>query len=124
MAGRERRSMMTGAQAAHCGSVSAISLGPVSYTHLVGVALVHDGLADGLAVGDLRLALVALNLELAAHTVDDDVELELAHAGDQGLAGLFVGRDLEGRILFGQLGPVSYTHLSEPRNASSPTRWR
>ena len=27
---------------------------------LVGVALVHDGLADGLAVGDLRLALVAL----------------------------------------------------------------
>ena len=31
MAGRERRSMMTGAQAAHCGSVSAISLGlPVS----------------------------------------------------------------------------------------------
>ncbi len=31
MAGRERRSMMTGAQASHCGSVSAISLGlPVS----------------------------------------------------------------------------------------------
>ena len=31
MAGRERRLMMTGAQAAHCGSVSAISLGlPVS----------------------------------------------------------------------------------------------
>ena len=31
MAGRERRSMMTGAQAAHCGSISAISLGlPVS----------------------------------------------------------------------------------------------
>ncbi len=31
MAGRERRSMMTGAQAAYCGSVSAISLGlPVS----------------------------------------------------------------------------------------------
>ena len=31
MADRERRSMMTGAQAAHCGSVSAISLGlPVS----------------------------------------------------------------------------------------------
>lgn len=31
MAGRERRSMMTGSQAAHCGSVSALSLGlPVS----------------------------------------------------------------------------------------------
>ena len=70
----------------------------------MGVALVHDGLADGLAVGDLRLALVALDLEFTTHTVDDDVELELAHAGDQGLAGLFVGRDLEGRILFGQLG--------------------
>ncbi len=69
----------------------------------MGVDLVEHGLADGLAVGDLRLADVALDLELAAHTVDDDVELELAHTGDQGLAGLFVGGDLEGRILVGQL---------------------
>ena len=70
---------------------------------LVGVDLVEHGLADGLAVGNLRLADVALDLELAAHTVDDDVELELAHTCDQGLAGLFVGGDLEGRILVGEL---------------------
>jgi hypothetical protein len=33
-----------------------------------------------LAVGDLRLADVGLDLELAPHPVDQDVEVELAHA--------------------------------------------
>ncbi len=70
---------------------------------LVRVFLVHDGLADRLAVCNLRVTDVALHLELTTHTVDDDVELQLAHAGDQGLAGLFVGLHLEGRILVGQL---------------------
>ena len=67
------------------------------------VFLVHDGLADRLAVCNLRVTDVALHLEFTTHTVDDDVELQLAHAGDQGLAGLFVGLHLEGRILVGQL---------------------
>src|SRR5690606_41195598 len=35
--------------------------------------------ADGLPVGDLRLADVRLDLELAAHAVDEHVEVELAH---------------------------------------------
>ena len=70
---------------------------------LVRVFLVHDGLADRLAVCNLRVTDVALHLEFTTHTVDDDVELQLAHAGDQGLAGLFVGLHLEGRILVGQL---------------------
>ena len=39
-------------------------------------------------VGDLRLADVGLDLELALHAVDEDVEVELAHAADDGLAGL------------------------------------
>jgi hypothetical protein len=60
---------------------------------LVGVVLIHDGLADRLAVGHLRLADVALDVELATHAVDEDVEVQLAHAGDEGLAGLFVGLD-------------------------------
>ena len=36
--------------------------------------------ADRLAVGDLRLADVRLDLVLALHAVDDDLEVQLAHA--------------------------------------------
>jgi hypothetical protein len=60
------------------------------------------GALDGLAVGDLRAADVGLDLELALHAVDDDVEVQLAHAGDLGLAGLLVGLHLEGRVLLGE----------------------
>ena len=54
---------------------------------------------DGLAVGDLRLADVGLDLELAHHAVDDDLQVQLAHPRDDGLAGLRVGLHAEGRIL-------------------------
>src|SRR5690606_7755053 len=40
---------------------------------LVRVVVLLDRLADGLAVGDLRLADVRLDLELALHPVDEDV---------------------------------------------------
>ena len=40
---------------------------------LVGVVVSLNNLADGLAVGDLRLTNVCLNLELATHTVNQDV---------------------------------------------------
>ena len=56
-----------------------------------------------LPVGDLGLADVRLDLELAPQAVDDDLEVELAHAGDDGLAGLFVGERAERRILVGEL---------------------
>ena len=56
----------------------------------------------GLAVGDLRAADVGLDLVLAHHAVDQHLEVQLAHAGDLGLAGLLVGLDLEGRVLLGQ----------------------
>src|SRR5690606_33320867 len=59
--------------------------------------------ADRLAVRDLRLADVRLDLELATHAVDEDVEVELAHAADDGLAGLLVKLDAEGRVLLGEL---------------------
>ena len=36
------------------------------------------------------------------HAVDDDLEVQLAHAGDDGLAGVLVGADLEGGVLLGQ----------------------
>src|SRR5437868_13474903 len=52
-------------------------------------------LAGGLAVGDLRPAHVRVDLELAHQAVDDDLEVQLAHASDQRLAGLLVGGDAE-----------------------------
>ena len=42
-------------------------------------------------VGDLRLADARLDAELALEAVDDDFEVQLAHAGDHDLAGLLVG---------------------------------
>ena len=50
------------------------------------------GLRDRLAVGDLRPADVGVDVELALEAVDDDLEMQLAHPGDQRLAGLLVVR--------------------------------
>ena len=61
-----------------------------------------DGVSDRLAVGDLRPADVGVDLELAHQPVDDDLQVQLAHAGDDRLAGLLVGAHAEGRILLGQ----------------------
>src|SRR5690606_37843527 len=70
---------------------------------LVRVVDLLDLAADRLAVGDLRLADVRLDLELATHAVHEDVEVELAHAADDGLTGLVVLADAEGRVLLGEL---------------------
>src|SRR5205085_2942594 len=58
--------------------------------------------ADRLAVGDLRAPDVRLDVVLALHAVDEDLEMQLAHAGDLDLAGLLVRLHLEGRVLLGQ----------------------
>lgn len=65
---------------------------------------------SGLAVGNLGLTNVSVNLELTEQTVDDNLEVQLTHAGDDGLAGLVVGGHLEGRVLLGELGQ-SQGHL-------------
>src|SRR3546814_7683449 len=72
-----------------------------------------DRLADRLAVGDLRLADIGLDVELALHAVDEDVQVQLAHAGDDGLAGLFVGMHAERRVLLRQTPQRSEAHTSE-----------
>ena len=69
-----------------------------------------DVVTSGLAVGNLGLTNVSVNLELTEQTVDDDLEVQLAHAGDDGLAGLVVGGHLEGWVLLGELGQ-SQGHL-------------
>src|SRR5262249_58587655 len=54
--------------------------------------LLLDRLPDGLLVRDLLLADVRVDLELAQEAVDDDLEVQLAHPGDERLPGLRVGR--------------------------------
>ena len=73
-------------------------------TGLLDVAVLDrlDRLGDRLAVGHLRLADGGVDVELAHHAVDEDLEVQLAHAGDDGLAGLLVGADAERRVLVGQ----------------------
>src|SRR6478672_4131438 len=67
------------------------------------VGVVDLGFArHGLAISDLRRADIGLDLELAAHAIDDDVEMQLAHALDDGLARLMVDRDAERRVLLRQ----------------------
>src|SRR6185369_8095046 len=56
---------------------------------------VFDDLADRFAIGHLGLAHVGLDAELTPHAVDDDLQVQLAHAGDDGLARFLVGLDAE-----------------------------
>src|SRR4029079_16335350 len=51
---------------------------------LVGVGQL-DRLREILAIGDLRSADIGLDLELALHAVDEDLEVELAHSLDDRL---------------------------------------
>src|SRR3569833_4697779 len=69
---------------------------------LVGVLDLLHLAANGLTVGDLRPADVRLDLALTLHAVDQHLEVQLAHAGDDGLPGLLVGPHLEGGVLLGE----------------------
>ena len=60
------------------------------------------GLADGFTVGHLRLADVGFNAELALHAVDQNFQVQFAHAGNDGLAGFFVAAHAERRIFLSQ----------------------
>src|SRR5699024_3278068 len=51
----------------------------------------------------LRSTNVCLDLELALHAVNQNVEVQLTHTADDGLAGLLVQLHGEGRVLFRQL---------------------
>ena len=75
----------------------AVLAAAAGLAHEAPVAL--RGPADRLAIGDLGLADVGGDLELADHAVDEHVEVQLAHAGDERLAGLLVVLDAEGRVL-------------------------
>ena len=67
------------------------------------LAFLLDFLANGLAVRDLRRTDIRLDAELTLHAIDNDLEVKLTHAGNNGLRRFLVGAHLEGRILLGQL---------------------
>ena len=71
--------------------------------HALEARLAVGGLGQRLAVDDLGAADVRVDAIFAAQPVDDDVEVELAHAADDRLPGLRVLVDVEGGILVGQL---------------------
>ncbi len=74
----------------------AVLPAPAGLTDVLALRLDFPG--DGLAVRDLRLADVGFDLVLAAHAVDDDLQVQLAHPRDDGLAGFLVGAHAEGRV--------------------------
>src|SRR5690349_2421848 len=49
------------------------------------------GLRNRLAISNLRLADVGLDAKLALHAIDDDLEMKLAHAGNDCLSGFMIG---------------------------------
>src|SRR5699024_2677716 len=67
---------------------------------LVRVGNVFDLAFDRLAVGDLRLADIGFDMEFALHPVDEDVQMQFTHTGDDGLTGFIVGVYLECGIFF------------------------
>ena len=79
---------------------------------------------DRFAIGDLRLARVRVHLELAEHAVANDFEMQLAHAGDDRLAGVFVRVNAEGRIFFGETLQRDRPSFPDPAlsSARSPLR--
>jgi hypothetical protein len=73
-------------------------------TGLLRILAVHiNGLGEGLFVSNLRSTYISLYLEFTQQTVYDDLQMQLAHAGDDGLACLLIGMLTEGRIFFCKL---------------------
>src|SRR5262249_46384924 len=66
------------------------------------LALDLDRLLYRLAVGNLRLADVGVDTKLALHAIDDDLEVQLAHARDDRLPRLVVGAHAKTRVFLGQ----------------------
>ena len=67
-------------------------------------------LAYRFLVGNLGLTHVGFYLELTQQAIHDDLQVQLAHTGDDGLSGLLIGVGTEGRVLLCQLGKAQ-THL-------------
>ena len=72
-------------------------------TGLTGVfAFLTHFLGDGFSVRNLRITDVGFHFEFPQQTVYDDIQMQFAHAGDDGLPGFLIGIRTERRVLFCQ----------------------
>ena len=73
-------------------------------TGLLLILVIHVSFAlNGFLIGYLRSTNVCFNLEFAKQTVYDNVQMQFAHAGDNGLTSFLVCPGTEGRVFFCQL---------------------
>ena len=68
--------------------------------HIAAFGLRSSG--DGFAIGDLRRARVDFDLKLAHESIQNHLKMQFSHAGQNGLAGLGVGLNHQGRVLGGE----------------------
>src|SRR5487761_391176 len=59
--------------------------------------------ANRLAVGDLRAPHIGAHTKFPLHAVHQNLKMQFAHAGNEGLAGVRIRMDLESWILLGKL---------------------
>src|SRR2546426_8028177 len=71
---------------------------------------VPDAFADRFGVGHLRPAHVGVDFEFPPHALDDDLEVQLAHAADDRLGRLGIGLHAERGVFLGHV-PEPYAHL-------------
>ncbi|VVT18912.1 transposase [Roseovarius sp. EC-SD190] len=89
-----------------CRRDDQLDLGELTRTtrlFLVGVGML-DHMADGLTVSHLRRTDIGLNLELATQTVNQNVEMQFAHALHDRLTGFNIGLDAERGVFCRQTG--------------------
>src|SRR5690606_24851031 len=74
------------------------------------LAFLLDRLANRFTVRHLRRTNIRLDVELALHAINDDIQVQLAHTGNNGLSGLLVRTHAERRVLLGKTAKRK-THL-------------
>ena len=81
-------------------------------TGLLSILGIHfDSLGKRFLISNLRSTYVSFYMELTKQTVNDDLQMQLTHTGDDGLTGFLIGMSTESRIFFCQFCK-SFTHLA------------
>src|SRR3990167_4056421 len=86
----------------------------------------HAVFANSLTVGNLRLADAAFDCKLTLHSINNNFQMKLTHAGNYCLASFVIGFYTEGGVFFSQTSQ-RYTHLflvSFGFGFNSDTDWR
>src|SRR3990172_10269116 len=65
---------------------------------------------DRFSICNARPTYIGLNPKLSKHAVNQYIEVQFAHPGNNRLPGILIRADTEGRILFGQLAE-RFAHL-------------